>query len=53
MGYKLKDDRNEELERLKSIIKAPPIPFFCKRHGFNVRVCRLTSCDQYPCSCKV
>lgn len=50
MGDKFKKESEIELQKLKSLIKVSPKYIFCKRHGFNVRVCRLTNCDHYPCT---
>lgn len=50
MEDKVKDQGELNLQNLKSIIKSPSTPstpFFCKKHGFNVRVCRMTNCDCY------
>ncbi len=40
----------KQLEYLNTIIKPSEDPFFCKKFGFKVRVCRLTFCDFFPCN---
>ncbi len=45
---KLVDEKR--LEYLKTTIKPSTNPFFCKKYGFKVHVCRFTLCDFFPCN---